>query len=146
MICETMAGDNRFEIIAKAKHAILEGTNIDTSEDEMKVLDNILFRCWQMGWLDKYDDSKTGWIPVSEELPKPSQRVGNGIDEDWRISSLIAMKIRGEVGVADPYEIGVAEFSLNGEFDQWYFGNDGWYDKDKVIAWKYVEPYREDGE
>lgn len=63
MICETMAGDNRFEIIAKAKHAILEGTNIDTSEDEMKVLDNFLFRCWQMGWLDKYDDTKTGkWV------------------------------------------------------------------------------------
>jgi len=86
------------------------------------------------------------WIPVSEELPKPSHRVGNGIDEDWRISSLIAMKIHGEEGIADSYEIGVAEFSLNGEFDQWYFGNDGWYDKDKVIAWKYVEPYREDGE
>lgn len=71
MICETMAGDNRFEIIAKAKHAILEGTNIDTSEDEMKVLDNFLFRCWQMGWLDKYDDSKpkTGeWIYAKEQL------------------------------------------------------------------------------
>ena len=72
MICETMAGDNRFEIIAKAKHAILDGTNIETDEDEMKVLDNILFRCWQMGWLDKYDDTKkqTGWIPVSERLPE----------------------------------------------------------------------------
>lgn len=90
--------------------------------------------------------NKTEWISVSEELPKPSQRVGNGFDEDWRISSLIAMKIRGEKGVADSYEIGVAEFSLSGEFDQWYFGNYGWYDKDKVIAWKYVEPYREDGE
>lgn len=76
MICETMAGDNRFEIIAKAKQAILEGTNIDTSEDEMRVLDNFLFRCWQMGWLDKYDDkvraemSLPKWIPVSERLPE----------------------------------------------------------------------------
>lgn len=58
MICETMAGDNRFEIIAKAKHAILDSTNIETDEDEMKVLDNILFRCWQMGWLDKYDNQQ----------------------------------------------------------------------------------------
>lgn len=59
MCNEIMAGDNRFEIIAKAKQAILDGTNIETDEDEMKVLDNILFRCWQMGWLDKYDDTKT---------------------------------------------------------------------------------------
>lgn len=50
-----VCGDNRFEIIEKAKKHILEATNIDTSPDEMKVLDNFLFRCWQMGWLDRYD-------------------------------------------------------------------------------------------
>lgn len=50
-----VCGDNRFEIIAKAKEDILLSTNIKTSEDEMKVLDNFLFRCWQMGWLNKYD-------------------------------------------------------------------------------------------
>ena len=52
-MCE-MCGDNRFEIIEKAKRHILEATNIETSPDEMKVLDNILFRCWQMGWLERY--------------------------------------------------------------------------------------------
>ena len=52
-MCE-MCGDNRFEIIEKAKKHILEATNIETSPDEMKVLDNILFRCWQMGWLEQY--------------------------------------------------------------------------------------------
>jgi hypothetical protein len=50
-----VCGDNRFEIIAKAKEDILLSTNIKTSEDEMKVLDNFLFRCWQMGWLNKYN-------------------------------------------------------------------------------------------
>lgn len=50
-----VCGDNRFEIIAKAKAHILESTNINSSPEEMKVLDNFLFRCWQMGWLDKYD-------------------------------------------------------------------------------------------
>lgn len=50
--------DNRFEIISKAKQALLESTNIDTSPDEMKVIDDFLFRCWQMGWLDKYDDKE----------------------------------------------------------------------------------------
>ena len=46
--------DDRFEIIEKAKKSILNATNIETSPEEMKVLDNFLFRCWQMGWLDKY--------------------------------------------------------------------------------------------
>lgn len=54
-----VCGDNRFEIIAKAKEHLLDATNIDTSEDEMKVLDDFLFRCWQMGWLDRYDEPKT---------------------------------------------------------------------------------------
>lgn len=50
-----MCGDNRFEIIAKAKKDILESTNINTSPEEMKNLDSFLFRCWQMGWLQKYE-------------------------------------------------------------------------------------------
>ena len=54
----TVVGDNRFEIIAKAKKDLIEGTNIETSEDEMKVLDNFLFRCWQMGWLRKYEETE----------------------------------------------------------------------------------------
>ena len=51
-----ICGDNRFEIIDAAKKDLLESTNINTSPDEMKVLDNFLFRCWQMGWLDKYEE------------------------------------------------------------------------------------------
>lgn len=47
--------DNRFEIIEKAKKHILEATNINTSPEEMKLLDDFLFRCWQMGWLKQYD-------------------------------------------------------------------------------------------
>lgn len=50
-----ICGDNRFEIISKAKEDILKSTNISSSEDEMKVLDNFLFRSLQMGWLDKYN-------------------------------------------------------------------------------------------
>ena len=49
--------DNRFDIIELAKKDIMNSTNIESSPDEMKVLDNMLFRCWQMGWLDKYDDN-----------------------------------------------------------------------------------------
>lgn len=52
------AGDGRFGIIAKAKEDLIKSTNIETSEDEMKVLDNFLFRCWQMGWLRKYEEKQ----------------------------------------------------------------------------------------
>lgn len=50
-----ICSDNRFEIINTAKEDLLESTNINTSPDKMKVLDNFLYRCWQMGWLDKYE-------------------------------------------------------------------------------------------
>ena len=57
MTCEQYkCDDNRFEVIKKAKVDILDKTNIDSSPEEMAVLDNILFRCWQMGWLKKYDE------------------------------------------------------------------------------------------
>ena len=51
-----LAGDGRFEIIDKEKEDLIRSTNIETSEDEMKVLDDFLFRCWQMGWLRKYEE------------------------------------------------------------------------------------------
>ena len=51
------SGDNRFYLIDKAKQDLLENTNIKDSPEEMKVLDNFLFRCWQMGWLDEYEKS-----------------------------------------------------------------------------------------
>lgn len=54
-------GDDRFDLIAKAKQKLLDATNIDSSPDEIAVLDNILFRCWQMGWLDQLRDADTRW-------------------------------------------------------------------------------------
>lgn len=54
-------GDDRFELIAKAKQKLLDATNIDSSPDEIAALDNILFRCWQMGWLDQLRDADTRW-------------------------------------------------------------------------------------
>lgn len=60
-----VCGDNRFDVIAKAKKALLESTNIETSEDEMKCLDSFLFRCWQMGWLEKYNNTQ---FAVTDEV------------------------------------------------------------------------------
>lgn len=47
--------DNRFELIEKYKKKLIEATNIEDSQDEMNVLGNILFRMWQMGWLDRLE-------------------------------------------------------------------------------------------
>lgn len=57
-MCET-CGDNRFQIIDRAKQYMLENTNIYGNEDEMKVLDSFLFRCWQLGWLEQFNYEKT---------------------------------------------------------------------------------------
>lgn len=53
-----ICSDNRFKIIDKAKQDLINSTNIEDNPDEMKVIDSFLFRCWQMGWLDKYDDNQ----------------------------------------------------------------------------------------
>lgn len=49
--------DGRFEMIERVKAKLIEATNIETADDEMKVIDNILFRFWQMGWLEMIDDN-----------------------------------------------------------------------------------------
>lgn len=53
MSAASICGDNRFELIAKARAMLVEDTNIEDRPDEMAILDSILFRCWQMGWLDR---------------------------------------------------------------------------------------------
>lgn len=65
--------DDRFGIIARAKEALIKGTNIADKDangeyyqkEEMKVLDNFLFRCWQMGWLNKYESTHPIHITIS---------------------------------------------------------------------------------
>ena len=52
---DAICGDNRFEVIEEAKKDLIDSTNIEMSPEEMAVLDNFLFRCWQMGWLRQYE-------------------------------------------------------------------------------------------
>lgn len=49
-----LCDDNRTATIEAAKTALIKGTNIEDSPEEMKVLNSFLLRCWQMGWLDRY--------------------------------------------------------------------------------------------
>ena len=46
--------DNRFEIINNVKQKLLDSTNIESSEDEKKVVDSILLRLWQIGELTEH--------------------------------------------------------------------------------------------
>ena len=62
--------DNRFELIEKYKQKLMDATNIETSAEEMAVIDDILFRFWQMGWLDKLEQPEPHWIPCEEKLPE----------------------------------------------------------------------------
>lgn len=83
-----ICGDNRFEIIEKAKQDLLESTNVSSNEDEIKVLDRFLFRCWQMGWLDKYNE-ESGCEAIcttkSEDLEEAaSEYVGEDFHERSR--------------------------------------------------------------
>lgn len=50
--------DKREKLIQKYKDKLLEGTNIHTSQKEIEVIDNILFRLWQMGWLRVLEDNE----------------------------------------------------------------------------------------
>lgn len=59
--------DGRFDLIERFKRDLVEATNIETSPEEMAVLDSILFRMWQMGWLDKLAAPR--WVRC-EEKPK----------------------------------------------------------------------------
>lgn len=55
-MCDT-CDDSRFELIEKYKQKLLDATNIEDSPEEMAVIDNILFRFWQMGWLNLATDT-----------------------------------------------------------------------------------------
>lgn len=72
--------DNRFELISKYKQKLIEATNIETAKDEMATIDNILFRFWQMGWLDRLEEP---WIPCTPDtMPLSDEEVIVSIHDD----------------------------------------------------------------
>lgn len=68
--------DDRFELIQKYKEKLIQGTNIETAKDEVNVIDNILFRFWQMGWLES----------LEKQVPKKPTFEGKGFDENGNIT------------------------------------------------------------
>ena len=74
--------DNRFELIEKYKAKLIESTNIEDAQDEMSVIDDILFRFWQMGWLDKLDADAAPVVQATWERIK-----NNDYGIDFRCSA-----------------------------------------------------------
>lgn len=94
---EGMCGDNRFEIITAAKAKLLNETNIESSPEEMKVIDQFLFRCWQMGWLKSVEqelqnktkfDSAINNENKIDELHHALEIAGVALTEIWRCFQL----------------------------------------------------------
>ena len=50
-----VCSDNRFEVIELAKKYMIDATNIEDAKDEMACLDSFLFRCWQLGFLERFE-------------------------------------------------------------------------------------------
>ena len=63
-----MCNDNRFVLIEKYKQKLIEATNISDRQEEMAVIDSILFRFWQMGWLDKLEQQELILEKAKEEI------------------------------------------------------------------------------
>jgi hypothetical protein len=51
-----VCSDDRYEMIKRVKNRLIERTNIETNPGEMNVIDVILYRFWQLGWLDLIDE------------------------------------------------------------------------------------------
>ena len=125
--------DGRFELIEKYKKELIESTNIETAQDEMEVLDSILFRFWQMGWLDRLEqpERKAGeWIQCSERLPD--------IGEHHVSEPCIVYCSNGAYGFAELEENIFGQVGWDCERDDEYHEPLG-----EVLAWMPLpEPYK----
>ena len=101
--------DNRHEIIKETKEYIIRATNIDTDKDEMKVLDSICFRLWQLGLTKRNKDRlyELTKSPTLEEVKKEWEELGwywhyfyneNGIANKYRITKYVPSRKRDGSG------------------------------------------------
>lgn len=94
-----LCDDNRIITIEKAKQALIKGTNIEDSPEEMKVLDNILFRCWQMGWLDRYDQ-----IKIIELISDTDALITKRMAIEALNTEIMTKRLNGEEGTLDEFD------------------------------------------
>ena len=114
-------GDNRFEVIEKAKKHLLSSTNIESSKEEMKVLDNFLIRCWQMGWLKQYEGAEES-KPTLKSFDLEAAKAGKPVcTRDGRKARIICFDRVGDFPIValtddrDYKEEGVNLYDINGK-------------------------------
>lgn len=73
-----VCNDNRFELIDAVKKELLENTNIETRPEELKVLDSILFRLWQIGMLEP----RAKWKNYKADPPELDKEI-IGFNPNW---------------------------------------------------------------
>ena len=78
-----MCSDDRFELIGRAKDELLQFTNISDSPEEVAVLDSILPRIWQMGWLDAAL-SMTKLVDIEHGPDMYCEKCGGLVDGEYR--------------------------------------------------------------
>lgn len=54
-----VCSDNRFELIEKYKKVLIGNANLEDSPEVMAAIDIIMFRLWQLGWLDILEGNKS---------------------------------------------------------------------------------------
>jgi hypothetical protein len=145
---DVICGDDRFKTIEKAKQDLLESTNIQTSEDEMQVIDDFLFRCWQMGWLEKYEQPK---IDCSECTRRKFYQQGyqDGLNADKWIPCEERLPNKGDVVLAQYHgwngfdKIVMAYIR---EDDEWKIEFGGVCNYSSIFAWQPLpQPYKKEG-
>lgn len=119
--------DGRFDLIARLKRELVEATNIETSPEEMAVLDSILFRLWQMGWLDRLEQpAASPWHRVEDGLPRGHE--------------LVVVAVKDTAGDTPFWYTQCGWITTNGEY--WIVDNEIC---DYVVAWMPLpEPPKED--
>lgn len=101
----TTCNDNRFEAIAKAREMLVSSTNIEDSPDEMAVLDTILFRFWQMGWIDALD--------VNARLKAENAKLKGFVYDMWNDMNVCYMQHEGpNPGDMDFYRDSMRELGI----------------------------------
>lgn len=75
--------DNREILVSKYFELLKEYTNIETSHEEMGVVRNILFRMWQLGWLDRLEKTEKSEVVKCKDCKHRPQKYPSGfVDGD----------------------------------------------------------------
>jgi hypothetical protein len=114
-----VCGDNRYELIGEFKGKLVEGTNIETSPEEMAVLDNILFRFWQMGWLDKLKAQEQKCRECGEATSKAIQELQAKLKaqepvQPVKVNRYMETDENGDWYVPETYDCGNCGVELHG--------------------------------